>query len=166
MDAHFEKPVSTIAERLKQALELRNMTAAELSRRTNITTASISHYINGRYTPKQDKIYQLSQALNVNPSWLMGLDVSINEELTEERARLSTTYVPEKKLQERLLQEMKELCKQVQKSVISPGDRELLDKFHALAKDSQAIVMAMIEKLSPQESVIGYENDKKKEEAV
>jgi transcriptional regulator with XRE-family HTH domain len=78
MGAHFKEPVSNVSERLKQALELRHMTAAELSRLTNITTASLSHYINGRYIPKQDKIYQLSEALRVSPSWLMGLDVDID----------------------------------------------------------------------------------------
>jgi transcriptional regulator with XRE-family HTH domain len=56
----FTNPQATIAERLKVALEYRHMTAAELSRKSKISTAALSRYMKGDYQPKQDKIYSLS----------------------------------------------------------------------------------------------------------
>ena len=50
------------------------MTAAELSRKSGIRASSISDYLTGKYEPKQDKIDQLAQALNVSPAWLMGYE--------------------------------------------------------------------------------------------
>ena len=61
------------SERLNAALEMRNMKAAELSRKTNIPAAVISQYRSGRYKPMQDRVDIISKALNVSPAWLMGL---------------------------------------------------------------------------------------------
>lgn len=65
----------TISKRLTEAMNLRGFTIAELSRRTKIDTGTITHYKKGDYLPKQDKIYIMAVALDVSPSWLMGLDV-------------------------------------------------------------------------------------------
>lgn len=69
------EPVATTAERLKEALEHRHLSAAELCRRTGISSASMSQYITGKVTPKQDRIYILALHLNVRPAWLMGFDI-------------------------------------------------------------------------------------------
>ncbi len=65
----------TTAERLKQALDIRNMKAIDLHNATKINKSSISQYMNGTVNPKQDRIYLMAQALNVNELWLMGHDV-------------------------------------------------------------------------------------------
>jgi len=52
----------------------RKITQSELSKRTGIRQSSISDWLNGRYEPKQDKIYLIAQALGVSPSWLLGYD--------------------------------------------------------------------------------------------
>ena len=70
--------------RLKKALQVRGMSQAELSRKTNINEANISHYLKGTYEAKQDKVFLLSKALNVSPYWLMGLDVPM--EIQEEKS--------------------------------------------------------------------------------
>ena len=69
MSAFTEK----FSERLNAALEMRNMKAAELSRKTNIPAAVISQYRSGRYKPMQDRVDIISKALDVSPAWLMGL---------------------------------------------------------------------------------------------
>jgi len=61
--------------RLKNALTLKGLKQADLSRLTGISTGTLSQYISGLYEPKQDKLYILSQALNVSEAWLMGYDV-------------------------------------------------------------------------------------------
>lgn len=58
--------------RLQKALDHADMKPAELSRRTGIGKSSISTYLAGGYHPKQDKIYKMADALNVNPEWLNG----------------------------------------------------------------------------------------------
>jgi SOS-response transcriptional repressor LexA len=59
-------------KRLKYAMEKRNMTQAELSRKTEIDKPSISYYVKGEYEPKYDRIEKIAQALNVNAFWLTG----------------------------------------------------------------------------------------------
>ena len=56
--------------RFKKAFDESGMSQTELSRRTGIRASSISDYYNGKYTPKQDKVTLLAEALNVSPSWL------------------------------------------------------------------------------------------------
>lgn len=69
--------MKTISERLKEALKIRHMKAAELSRITGVDRGSISNYISGRYEPKQKAIYLMARALNINEAWLMGYDVDM-----------------------------------------------------------------------------------------
>lgn len=71
----------TIANRIKEGLKLRGMTQAELSKITNIGKSSISQYISGDYEPKQQNIFLIAKALNVNESWLMGNDVNMDREI-------------------------------------------------------------------------------------
>ncbi|MFB1518430.1 XRE family transcriptional regulator, partial [Staphylococcus aureus] len=42
---------------------------------------SISDYLNGKYEAKQDKVFELAKALNVNEAWLMGFDISKNRKI-------------------------------------------------------------------------------------
>ena len=67
--------IDTFANRLNSAMKIRNIKATELSEKTGISKSSLSEYINGKYEAKQDGVYLLAKALNVNEAWLMGLDV-------------------------------------------------------------------------------------------
>lgn len=64
-------------KRLKKAMQLRGINAATLSKKTGIKPPMISDYLSGKYKAKQDKIYLLAQALDVNEVWLMGYDADI-----------------------------------------------------------------------------------------
>ena len=77
MNKHFSPFAARTVERLKIAMEARQMTAADISRATNISRAALSHYLRGHYTPKYDSILLLSEALNVSHLWLMGLGTSM-----------------------------------------------------------------------------------------
>ena len=77
--------------RLQRSIAKAGISAAELSKLTGISEANISNYINGKYVAKQDKVYLLAKALNVDPGWLMtGFDPS-GKELLEE-SMLITAY--------------------------------------------------------------------------
>lgn len=67
------------AERLKQALATRDMRQTDLVEKTLISKSAISQYLSGAFEPKQKNIYKIAQALNVNPAWLMGKDVNMDE---------------------------------------------------------------------------------------
>lgn len=67
--------MQTTAQRIKQALEIRKMKQADLVEKTGISKSSISTYLSGKYEPKQTNTYLIAKALDVDPTWLMGLDV-------------------------------------------------------------------------------------------
>lgn len=76
---------ATFAERLNSAIEMKQITKAELSRMTGISKSSLTRYTKGDWEGKQDAVYAIAQALNVSEAWLMGYDVPMHRiELPEE----------------------------------------------------------------------------------
>lgn len=57
-------------------MQIRNIKAAELARRTGLSKPCISQYVNGIYEAKQTALHKLALALNVSEAWLMGFDVT------------------------------------------------------------------------------------------
>ena len=55
-------------EHLKSLLEEKGMTQAELARRTGLTEASVSRYINGNRTPRIAQAYRMA--------WTIGIDMN------------------------------------------------------------------------------------------
>lgn len=78
MNKEYERS-ATPAERIKLALNIRNMKAVELSERSGINKASISCYLSGKYEPKQEALYKMGKALDVAEMWLAGYDVPIEK---------------------------------------------------------------------------------------
>lgn len=71
--------MKTIAERIREGMELRNLKQSDLVEKTGISKGALSSYISGRYEPKQNNIYRIAKALSVNEAWLMGVDVSMEK---------------------------------------------------------------------------------------
>ena len=69
------KPITTTANRLQEALRLRNMKAVELSEKSGISKSQISCYLSGKYNPKAAPLYRMGVALDVSELWLSGYDV-------------------------------------------------------------------------------------------
>jgi len=63
------------AARLRQAMNIRNVKAATLSRMTGLSESQISSYLNCKYEAKQEALDSLARALDVEIAWLMGLNV-------------------------------------------------------------------------------------------
>jgi len=61
--------------RLMQALKNRKMTPAILGQLTGLHPATIYRYISGERVPSIDQVAKIADALNVDPSWLMGYNV-------------------------------------------------------------------------------------------
>ena len=68
------------SNRLKMAMQIRNMKAIELSEKANIPKSAISQYLSGVYEAKQKSIFKIANVLNVSEGWLMGLDVPMERQ--------------------------------------------------------------------------------------
>lgn len=64
-----------LRDRLRQALEMRGMRAADLVDATGIPKGTVSYYLSGKSEPKADRLYIIAQALNISEAWLLGYDV-------------------------------------------------------------------------------------------
>lgn len=82
--------VEPFSVRLKIAMENMNLSAIELSRKTNINRSIISQWLKGQYKAKQDKLTILSDVLNVSEVWLMGYDVPMKK--TTPKNNVSAEY--------------------------------------------------------------------------
>lgn len=106
---------STFPKRLKEALSKAKMKQIELSRLTCIDKGTINNYLFGKYEPKQDKLYIIAEALDVDPVWLMGYDVPMEREKnTPDKLKLTE------------------------------GEELLLDLFRQVPAESQQMVLDMI----------------------
>ena len=113
----YQNPTESCAIRIKKALSIRNMKQSELCAKTKISKSVLSEYISGAYEPKQDRIFLLSQALNVDPVWLMGFDVPMekdNKKISPNEANLTE------------------------------GEKVMLELFRQIPEDQQQVVLAMI----------------------
>lgn len=73
--------MKTTSDRIKEGMAIRNLKQADLVERTGISKGALSSYISGKYVPKQNNIYKIAKALNVNEAWLMGADVPMGRNM-------------------------------------------------------------------------------------
>jgi transcriptional regulator with XRE-family HTH domain len=73
------EPKEKCSTRIAKALAIRGMKQSELCEKTSIPKSAISQYVSGAFEPKQDRVFLISQALNVDPAWLMGFDVPMEK---------------------------------------------------------------------------------------
>ena len=66
---------SNSAERLKEMIEVLNITQQDICDRTGLSKSVVSMYIHGKREPRQDSISMICEAFNVEPAWIMGFDV-------------------------------------------------------------------------------------------
>lgn len=79
----YKERIDTCGNRIKKALEIRQMRQSDLCKLADVPKSSLSLYLSGAYEPKQDRIYSMALALNVSEAWLMGYDVPIDRKLGE-----------------------------------------------------------------------------------
>ena len=65
-------------DRFKQALDVKNMKAVEVSEKTGISQATLSQYLHGYSTPKPDRLGLIADALDVDYTWLLGFRVPMD----------------------------------------------------------------------------------------
>ena len=75
--------MDSFSRRLRMALEMNNLTQAELCEKTKIPKSAISQYLSGEFKPKQNRTHLIAKTLNVSEAWLMGYDVDIKRADTD-----------------------------------------------------------------------------------
>lgn len=121
--------MATFSERLAEAIAIRNLKNTQLAQRSGVSKGTISNYLSGRYEAKQNNVYKLALALNVDEAWLMGKDVPMA------RSAISPLYgvLKQQKTVEcaltsdeiRMLNAYRELPEATQQSILS-----LLETYH------------------------------------
>lgn len=69
----FER-IDTTANRIRIAMKKAGKRQVDLVKEIGIDRGSMSHYVKGRYEPKQDVVFELAKALDVSEMWLWGYD--------------------------------------------------------------------------------------------
>lgn len=120
--------MSKFTDRLNHAMTIRNMKPIDLVNATKLSKARISQYVNGIYDAKQDALFKLATALDVNVAWLMGHDVPMEINYNE------------------IHQEIK-LCEEIQK-VYGKDAFNLLSTYLTLNNDGKQAAITMLQGLS------------------
>ena len=114
-------PVEKCASRIRKALSIRGMRQHELCEKTKIPKSAISQYISGAFEPKQDRVFLIAQALNVDPVWLMGYDVPM-ETKVEPLKKKDSPSKPE----------------------LTEGEKMMLDLFRQIPEDRQEAALELL----------------------
>ena len=133
--------MEVFADRLKEAMQQANVTAAQLAKQTGIGRSSISQWLSHKYVAKHDKVVALATVLNVSPDWLLGT--------TENAATPVSEAVPIP----------------VAVTPTSTVDPELVSLWDQLNSDQQSKLIKKARKLiakSKDQSVSKHKKDKKK----
>lgn len=72
-----------LKDRLKKAMDYREIKAVELCERGNIPKSAMSYYMSGRSEPKSDRLYILAKLLDVSEAWLLGYDVAMERSVEQ-----------------------------------------------------------------------------------
>lgn len=108
--------IETCSKRLAQALAIKGMKQSELCERANVPKSSLSLYLSGAYEPRQDRIYEMATALDVDPVWLMGYDVPM-----EKAKKDSTNELP-----------------------LTDGEKMILELFRKIPEEHQPAALDML----------------------
>lgn len=68
----MKKDTST---RLQELMHIKNINQADLCQRTGIPKSSMSMYLSGERSPRQNRLSQIAEKFNISEAWLMGYDV-------------------------------------------------------------------------------------------
>ena len=64
--------MKNFTDRFNEAMAMRGMKQVDISRKTGIAPGTISNYARGKYTPKDDKLTAIAEALGVTEAYLCG----------------------------------------------------------------------------------------------
>ena len=77
MKSSAEK-VKSSNERIKELLQLYDISQTEFCKKTGLTKSAVSNYLNGSRLPRQDQLVKIADAFDISAAWLMGYDVPMS----------------------------------------------------------------------------------------
>ena len=113
----YKERVEPCSKRISEALKIKGMKQSQLCKLAKVPKSSLSLYLSGAYEPKQDRVFLIAQALNVDPVWLMGFDVPMEKE----NKKISSD-----------------------EPSLTEGEKVMLELFRQIPEDQQPVVLAMI----------------------
>lgn len=114
-------PIEKCSTRISKAMAIRGMRQYELCEKTKIPKSAISQYISGSFEPKQDRVFLIAQALNVDPVWLMGYDVPMEKKENQVEKKTSPTEMQ-----------------------LSEGEKLMLELFRRIPEDRQQAALDLL----------------------
>jgi transcriptional regulator with XRE-family HTH domain len=123
----YKGKTSNVAQRLSQALILKNIKQIDLCKMCDIPKGAMSLYLSGKYEPRQTRLNEIAIALNVNEAWLMGYDVPM-----ERPEEITTQVILENKSPSN-------------ESDLTEGEKKLIDLFRKVPLEKQEETLARIE---------------------
>ena len=115
----YKGRISNVAERLSEALRIKGVKQVELCKQLDIPKGPMSHYLSGKYEPRQSRLNEIAIALNVSEAWLMGYDVPM------ERPAMTNNSI--------------------ESSSLTDAEKELLDLFRRVPQEQQTLVLSLIQ---------------------
>lgn len=76
----MHEPIEKFENRLRKALDYRNIKPVELANKLNLNKGIVSQYLKGKYYPKQKRLSEIATILDVSETYLLGYDVPIEIE--------------------------------------------------------------------------------------
>lgn len=122
------KRVAEFKDRLNEALSIRNIKPVELAEKLGVTEGTISQYRKGTTKAKSDRLYEIAQVLDVDPVWLMGVDVPMTK---KERIQDLIKYYVSPTMEEI---EEDEMARRIEKAL------DLYDLYESATPDNRLIV--------------------------
>ena len=129
--------VAEFKDRLNEALSIRNIKPVELAEKLGVTEGTISQYRKGTTKAKSDRLYEIAQILDVDPVWLMGVDVPMTK---QERIKDIVKYFASPSIKEI---EEEEFISRIEKALA------LYDQYENATPDNRSMVDFAL-KRSPQ----------------
>lgn len=95
-------------DRLKKALEYKNLKPTDICKKTGIPKSAMSYYLSGRSEPKANRLYVIAKTLDVSEAWLLGYDVPIdrveNQQGKDNLAELSERITKDREFRRLIVQ--------------------------------------------------------------
>jgi transcriptional regulator with XRE-family HTH domain len=115
----YKGRISNVAERLSEALRIKGVKQVELCKQLDIPKGPMSHYLSGKYEPRQSRLNEIAIALNVSEAWLMGYDVPMERPVMTNNS--------------------------IESSSLTDAEKELLDLFRRVPQEQQTLVLSLIQ---------------------
>ena len=140
--------ITTFAARLSDALFVRRMSAAALSRATGLSDGTVSRYLSGMIEPRVTTVRLIAQALNVSDSWLLGFDVEMDRGDPFEQGDRLNQLLKQQEAQQASGNKYAEEPRAVGGGGLSVTELGLLEAFRKLALADQVKVLSLCLELS------------------